>query len=102
MIQDKYKLDDNEMFVGEKPDSVRIVGTVTDHVVCNMLQIQLFNLLLDNDGLQTNFGAKAQSITEEAIEVAFGLDKPLKKMFEDKNTSDSYKELYNNLPFPAS
>lgn len=38
-IRQKYHLDDREMFVGEKADSIRIMGTVTDHIVSNMLPI---------------------------------------------------------------
>ena len=62
----------------------------------------MFNILLDNEGLVANFGEKAQSVTDEAIEVAFGEDRNLKKVMEEKNRTDSYKEMHSNLPFPAS
>lgn len=50
-IRHKYKLYDIENFMAERPDSIQIMGSFTNDVVCNMININLFNLLLDKHDL---------------------------------------------------
>jgi hypothetical protein len=50
-IRHKYKLHEIENFMAGRPDSVQIMGSFTDDVVCNMMNINLFNLLLDKQDL---------------------------------------------------
>ncbi len=76
-IRRKFKLDYSENFIEERPDSVQIMGTFTDNVVCNMLNINLFNLLIDKHELQNAYGLKQETVVDETINAALGLQNKL-------------------------
>lgn len=53
------------------------MGTFTENVVCNMLNINLFNLLIDKQELQNAYGPKQETVVDETINAALGLQNKL-------------------------
>ena len=87
--------------IAERPDAVQIMGSFTQNVACNMIEISLFNILLDKYELNTAFGPKAETLLDEIINAANGAENKVRETIKKNDGTDSYSRLYKNLPFPT-
>jgi len=100
-LKQKYKLSEYDSIVDQRPDAVQIMGDFTDNVVCNMLDINMFNLLLDKYSLRENYGKEAGAMVDEIINAALGMENYVGKCMKKMEFADSYGKLFKNMPFKS-
>ena len=99
-INIQYRLLEKDYKLVSNKDYPIIFGSLTNGSLCQMADVALFNLFLDNRKIRKEFGAKNSSnVMNNVINISQGIKSKFGKQISLLTQDDWVRRLYNNLPY---
>ena len=102
-LNTQHRLLESDIKQVSNPSAPLIFGSVTQNNLCQMADISLFNLFLDNRKIRKEFGAKnSQNVLNSVINMSQGIKLRFGKSISTLSQDDWVRRFMNNLPYPKN